>query len=214
MIFLRFGILKRFHTITYGKFILICCTPTDTCEVWILNSLFYRVYLLLVYQATSLWWCDVLVSHWRQLIEVFLFPIALYGGSYHCYFCWPCVCKSLLIHSLFAIYNLLEHPKFVIFHWWHLLNSVILFMSHSPSSTSNSFVQNDGLPATNECFSDCARSVPKPPHNLSEAEGTSPSNRNPSTVATFSRALILGLGDKCIAVNNNDASQSPLPDEQ
>jgi len=99
-----------------------------------------------------------------------------------------------LCHTVFAICNPAQQPLFAIGFYWHLLDSVFILVSTSPTSLSKRLGQTDGLPPSVDDDLDGARPGSQPPKILSKAEGSSSKKPTSSTAATLSEALILGVG--------------------
>jgi len=178
----------------YGKIALTCSSPTNKAKVWDLNSLSHWVYLTPLILTVLRWWCGCLVHCWSRLIVVSLPPSVTHLGSHHCGDVESCVCPLLLCHTGFAIYTPLQSLELVIGFWWTLLAVDFLSMSSPPSSPSEHLGHPVILPPFPYDGRAGGRNATQSPHNPSHTEGSCSKAPSPLTAATFSEALILGVG--------------------
>uniref|UniRef100_A0A7C8YTK9 Uncharacterized protein n=1 Tax=Opuntia streptacantha TaxID=393608 RepID=A0A7C8YTK9_OPUST len=201
VILLHTKMAQRLLSDSYGKCFEYTSSAPTTSEVWVCYSLSFWVLPFPDVTCISPWRCACLCFGWRVLFKASLscFVVLVRRSSLRCGV--PCVFLVSLGLAILVIYTSFSYSFRAYFFWWIVLVSVLSLMApFSPPSPQN-LAHNDDLASQNQN-----------PHTLLNLKGVeTPWPRKPSssTPASFSEALILGVGVQCSAPTTAGVHELP-----
>ena len=207
---------SRLDTVRYGMAISRCSPPPKSSQVWVLSSLSLWIYLIPPTLIEYCWRYGCLIDLWSRLIVASLTPSVIRMGrpcsGIDPHRWWP----SSPYHVVFVISTPSLRFLVVIGFCWPLLDGVFLIMSSHPSSGFPVLGHDAGLDSTTVIDQAENRPGSLTSPTVISSEGDCSKSHAPSSAATFSEALILGVGCQDIpsaspsATHGHETASTPI----